>query len=124
MKIKIRNATEMELSELHRQGFDILSDDQDTGFGSMQMFTASVALCTFSVLAAYGQRFDAGAEDIVIRLIWHYAERPYRIADIDMKIHWPSLPESRLDAATRAAHHCTLHNTLQQCVEIDTLVDN
>ena len=50
--------------------------------------------------------------------------RPKRVTAITVDVKWPSLPESRLDAATRAARHCTMHATLGDVVEIDVLVDH
>ena len=59
-----------------------------------------------------------------VDLTWRYAEKPHRIGHIDMKIHWPRVPESRIDAAMRAAAMCTLHNTLTHDVEIDTSIES
>jgi uncharacterized OsmC-like protein len=123
MEIHIVSATEIKLYRLQESGFTIHADDPELHFGSIQMFITSLAQCTFSVLASYGERFGTSADDITIRMQWTYAERPRRrIAAISMQVHWPSLPESRLDAATRAARYCTLHNTLQEGLEAETLV--
>lgn len=124
MKIQLRSETEIALSHFHRDGFDVGPIDPQLQFGSMQLFMTSIGMCTFSVLASYGERLNTSAEEITIVMKWAYAERPYRIADIDMRIHWPQLPESRLDAATRAAHQCTLHNTLRHELEITALVEH
>ena len=124
MKVHVKSETEIELTKLHQDGFDIVADDPALHFGSMQMFASSIAMCTFSVLASYGRRFDAESDDITIGLTWAYAERPYRMEVLAMDISWPQLPESRLDAATRAARHCTLHNTLQHGLEVETMVQN
>ncbi len=124
MKIELRGDTEIVLTELHTDGFDVIPAAPELHFGSMQMFVTSVAMCTFSVLASYGQRFGTSADDITMTLKWAYAERPYRIAEIDLQVRWPRLPASRLDAATRAAHHCTLHNTLREGSEVATLVEH
>lgn len=123
MKIELHSDTEIVLTELHIAGLNISSADPELHFGAMEMFITSVGMCTFSVLASYGQRFGTSADDITITLRWAYAERPYRIVEIDLRVGWPQLPASRLDAATRAAHHCTLHNTLRQGSELVTLVE-
>ncbi|MFZ0255293.1 MAG: OsmC family protein [Gammaproteobacteria bacterium] len=124
MKIELRSDTEIILSQLDTEGFEVTPAGPEHTFGSMQMFVTSVGMCTFSVLASYGQRLGASADGIVITLKWSYGERPYRIAEIEMRARWPQLPESRLDAATRAAHHCTLHNTLRHETEVVTLVEH
>ena len=124
MRIHIKTSAALDLSYLHEGGFDIVSDDPEIDFGAMQMFVTSIAQCTFAVLATYGERFGASAEDISMGVTWKYAESPHRIGGIEMDIRWPQLPESRLDAATRVAHQCTLHNTLRHSMEIDTMVEN
>jgi len=124
MRIELISDIEIVLSQLDADGFDITPAAPELYFGSMQMFVTSVGMCTFSVLKSYGQRFGTSAADIAITLKWTYGERPYRIAEIDMRVHWPQLPPSRLDAATRAAHHCTLHNTLRHGAEVTTLVEH
>ena len=124
MRIHIRSETEVDLSQLHEAGFEVSSEESAPAFGAMQMFAAAVAMCTHAVLASYGQRCGAPADGIRIRVRWRYAERPKRIESLDMDVRWPQLPDSRLDAATRAAHQCTLHNTLGHGVEVSTLVDH
>ena len=123
MKIALHTATDISVSRLHETGFEIDSQDPDVQLGAIHMCVASLAWCTYSMLASYGQRIDAGVGDMSIRLQWRYAERPHRIGHIDMAIHWPEVPESRLDAAMRAAAMCTLHNTLQHGLEIDTTIE-
>jgi uncharacterized OsmC-like protein len=122
MKIEIKNEVEIWLSHLHEAGIEIAREDPELYFGSMQMFVTAIALCTFSVLASYGERFGTPAEGITVGMKWDYAQRPFRISKIDMDIRWPNLPQSRLDAATRAAQQCTLHNTLHHDVDVETLV--
>lgn len=123
MKITLHHATDISVSQLHEAGFDIDSQDPEAQFGAIHMCVASLAWCTYSVLASYGQRIDAGVEDMRIRLQWRFVERPHRIGHIDMVIHWPQVPESRLDAAMRAAAMCTLHNTMMHGLEIDTSIE-
>ncbi|MHB8472012.1 MAG: OsmC family protein [Gammaproteobacteria bacterium] len=123
MKIVLHNDTDLSVSHFPQNGFDIDSVDPQVHFGAMHLFVASVAWCTYAVLASYGQRIDAATDDLSIRLRWGYVERPHRLGRIDMAIHWPQVPESRLDAAMRAAASCTLHNSLQHGVEIDTSIE-
>ncbi len=123
MKIHLHSDTDITVSRLQEESIDIDRETSDLHYGAMQMFVAAFAWCTFNVLSSYGQRVEADANDISLRLRWKYAEKPYRITHIDMAIRWPQLPASRLDAATRAAMLCTLHNSLQRGIEIDTRVD-
>lgn len=123
VKIVLHNDTELSVSRLHEPGFDIDSSDSDLALGALQLCIVSLAWCTYSLLASYGQRIDAPADEISLRLRWRYAERPHRVAHVDMAIHWPQIPESRLDAAMRAAASCTVHNTLQHGLEIETQIE-
>ena len=123
MKITQHHDTDISVSLLHEPGFDIHSEDPQAYFGAVHMCVVSLAWCTFSVLASYGQRIDAGVQDLSMRLRWSYAERPRRIDKVDMAIHWPQVPEARLDATMRAAALCTLHNTLQRGLEIETSIE-
>lgn len=123
MKIVLHTDTELSVSRLQEPGFETDSVRPDLSLGAIQLCIVSLAWCTYSVLASYGQRINAPVDDLSLRLCWRYAERPHRIGHIDMAIHWPQVPESRLDAAMRAAASCTLHNSLQHGLEIDTSIE-
>lgn len=123
MKAELHSDTDMTLRGLDEQGVELAGGNPELHFGAMQMFVSGLAMCTYNVLATYGERFDVGGNGITIRVQWTYDQKPYRIAHIDMNVRWPRLPEKRLDAAMRVAAMCTLHNTLQQSVEVDTMVD-
>jgi hypothetical protein len=123
VKITLHTDTQISVTRLHEAGFEIESLDPEVHAGAIHLCVTSLAWCTYSVLASYGQRIEAGTDDMTVRLNWKYAERPHRIGHIDMTIHWPQVPESRLDAAMRAAAMCTLHNTLQHGAEIDTMIE-
>ena len=122
MKVTIDSETDIVLAEFDQDGFEIVTSEEDVVFGPMQMFATSLGLCTFSVLAGYGQGIGADIEGLAIRLRWDYAKNPYRIEPIEMDITWPALPSSRLDAARRAAEHCTIHHTLAVPTEVRTRV--
>lgn len=91
---------------------------------SIQLLAAALASCTWTTLATYGERFDADATDISIAVRWSLAQQPKRVGRMDLDVSWPSLPTSRLDAATRAARFCTLHATLTHGAEVETFVDH
>ena len=123
MNIRLVGDTEIRLSQLHVEGFEISSDNPELHYGALQTFVTSLAMCTFAMLASYGQRIGAGVENLTFVMKWTLCERPRRIEHVDMDIRWPEIPESRLDAAMRAAATCTLHRTLQHAVEVDTVID-
>ncbi len=124
MKIHLPKAHALELSAFDAEGFDISGANPALEFTALAMFVASLARCTFSVLAVYGERFDADPDTITMALSWEFDGPPSRFSKIEMNIHWPSLPEKRLKAGQRVAHHCTIHNTIHDCVEVETRVSN
>jgi uncharacterized OsmC-like protein len=90
-------------------------------YSALQMHATALALCTtYSVLVAYGENIGIDTQEMVIGMRWSYAEDPYRIGEIAMRVRWPGLPQDRLVAARRAASHCVLHNTLRQPPEVAT----
>ena len=123
MKIHLHDGEDITFSDFDDPGFDIITDDPETHYSALQMFATSLALCTYSVLISYAEQIDTATHRLSIRVRWDYVEHPYRIGHIDMQLHWPELPESRLKAAERAASLCTLHNTLHNPPEIKTTVD-
>ena len=123
MKVVLHTEEDIELKEMFEPGIEIESDDPTVPFSSLQMFVAAVGLCTFSVLASYAEQIDAPPDTMTIRLRWSYVEDPFRVGEIDMEVRWPTLPDSRLEAARRAAAQCTLHNTLTHPPRITTVVE-
>lgn len=122
MKAILHGEAEMEFRDFDTPSLEVDNRDPEVHFSALQMFATSMALCTYSVLAAYGEQMDAPTDDLVIRMQWSYTEGPFRIGAIDMGIDWPRLPENRLKAAQRAAAQCTLHNTLEHPPEVTTEV--
>ncbi len=124
MKIALHSDTEISVTRLYEAGIEFDNQTTDVHPGAVQLCVASLAWCTYSILASYGQRIEAGTDEMSVRLNWRYTERPHRIGHIDMTVHWPQVPETRMDAAMRAAAMCTLHNTLLHGVEIDTSIEH
>ncbi len=123
MKVTQYAETDIEMSDLYQPGFDVETRDPEVHFSALQLFATSLGLCTFSVLAAYGAHLEVDPAGIRLRLRWDYGESPVRVSAIDMAIDWPELPDSRLEAAQRAAEHCALHHTLAQPPEVKTHID-
>lgn len=122
MKIQLLGETELVAGDWDDGELSVAAEQAGLHFGAMEMFVASLALCTQAVLASYARQIEVPAGDLRIHMRWRYRERPYRIDAVDMDIEWPQLPENRIDAAARAAAACTLHRTLERGVEIDTAV--
>jgi uncharacterized OsmC-like protein len=123
MKIHMHTEEDLEFTEFAEPAFELVPSSADQQYSALQMFATAMALCTYSVLFGYGENIDTDVERIRIRIRWAYAEHPFRIDRLEMDVHWPELPESRLEAARRAAAHCTLHNTLEHPPRITTTVE-
>ena len=113
--------TELTLRQIGRSGLTLPADAH---LDAVQLLACALGSCTWTTMATYGERFDTSADDIEIRVRWALGEGPKRVASMSLDIRWPSLPESRLDAATRAAKHCTIHATLSHGCEVDAFVDH
>jgi uncharacterized OsmC-like protein len=122
MKVILHAKEDVELVDFGDPGLAVEAVEPHAQFGALQMFATSLGMCTYSVLAAYGAQIEVASENLRIRVRWSYAEQPRRIAEIDMRIRWPGLPDSRLKAAQRAAEQCTLHATLAYPPRVGTEV--
>ena len=123
MDIELISTTEIVLTQLGESGFEISGNDDKLYYGAMEMYVSSLAMCTYSVLAAYGERVEVDVEGLTVRLKWTYGGKPTLIEQVDMDIRWPEIPESKLDTAMRAAATCTIHRTMEHSVEVETMID-
>jgi len=89
---------------------------------ALAMFVLSIARCTFAVLWVYGERSDADPDSIEMTMSWDFDHEPTRYKQIVMDIYWPDLPEKKRKVAQRMASHCTIHNSIHDCVDIVTKV--
>lgn len=119
MKIHIPGDKQLELSQFEEDDLDITSKNPALYFSALVMFVASLGRCTYAALAVYGDRLDIDPQGIRMNLSWEFTENPTRYQKIVMDIFWDNLPNSRLKVAQRVAHHCTIHNTIHDCVEIE-----
>jgi uncharacterized OsmC-like protein len=124
MKLLLSGATTIELYEIDQAHFHLEGDADGEGYGPLQMFATSLALCTVSVLVHYAEHvLEVGVSSLRITVRWSYAERPLRVDNIDMQINWPELPQDRMEAAERAAASCTIHHTLERPPTVRTTVN-
>ena len=124
MELRLSGATDLEAARLTEPGLHLEGDADGEGFGPLQMFAASMALCTASVMHGYAHEvLGVSVERLRIRVRWSYGVRPNRVDRMEMTIHWPDVPEDRIEAARRAAATCTIHRTLEQPPEVITRVE-
>jgi uncharacterized OsmC-like protein len=123
VELRLHGPTEVEAALVHEPELELVGDAGGEGFGPLQMFAASLALCTASVLHGYAHEVaKVGIEGLSIRVRWSYDARPNRVGRIEMVVRWPELPEERLEPARRAAASCTVHHTLEHPPELVTRI--
>jgi uncharacterized OsmC-like protein len=123
MKTHLFAETELHLSDFEGDELIFTQESEALYYGAIAMFVTSLGRCTYAVLSNYAMRLDLDPDNITIKLNWDFAYEPTVISEIDMQITWPELPDSRRKAVERAAHLCTVHNTIKECVEITTRVN-
>lgn len=96
------------------------SGSPEATYSPFHMLASSLATCVYSVLHSWGSNAKVEADDLQIEVGWDFAEDPYRVGTFDVELIWPSLPEGRRAAAERAAHLCTVHQTLLNPPDIHT----
>lgn len=123
MILTLNGERSLELAGFGQGGFHVHGDAGGEGFGPLQMFAASLALCSAAVLDAYARGvLRISTEELVLRVEWEYHDRPYRIGRMKMDVTWPGLPDDRIDATARALRSCTIHRTLEHPPTVETTV--
>ena len=96
------------------------ADSAEMQYSPFHMLASSLATCTFSVLHSWATHAKLDADDLAIEVGWSFADDPHRVGSIEVELDWPSLPENRRAAAERAAHLCTIDQTLRTPPELRT----
>lgn len=94
------------------------ADSAEMQYSPFHMLASGLATCTYSVLASWGTHAKLPVDDLVIEVGWSFEENPHRVGRMDLDVIWPSLPEERRNAATRAAALCTVTRTFEQPPQI------
>lgn len=90
-------------------------------FGPLQMLATSLALCTASVVQAYGETARLSLGGFAVEVKWEYVEEPHRVGAYTMTLFLPeALSTARHRAILRAAETCTVHQTLTHPPAIKT----
>lgn len=122
MNIHFLESHKFIASNFDEEGFEVSGEKPIYELTALAMFVLSLARCTFAVLWVYGDRKELDTESIEMTMSWDFDHEPTRFKKINMDIYWPDLPEKRLKAAQKMAGHCTVHNTIHECVEMVTNV--
>jgi len=125
MIVQVIGQKEIRLSRFDlMDDLEIVLENKMQRLSALAMFVTSLGRCTFAVLDHYALRMDVEIENIVTQMTWEFSTEPTKFKVINMDIYWPELPEKRLKSVQRAAHKCTIHTTIKDCVEINTRVFN
>lgn len=115
MQLEVVSDAHVRLTADGRDGLEV--DGQP--FGPVQMLATSLALCTAAVLQDYAMTAQFHLHHFVVDVRWSYAEQPYRVDQMQMRLEvGPEVPPSRQQALLRAAEHCTVHNSLKHGVQV------
>ena len=124
MDIYFLAAQKFVVSNLDEEGFNVSGEKPVFELTALATFVLSLARCTFSVLWVYGGRKEIDPDTIEMTISWKFEHNPTRFKQIEMDINWPSLPDKKLKATEKMAGHCTIHNSIEKCVDIVTSVRN
>ena len=113
MKITLLTEDSIRLEPVPGQ-MTIEAPSAEQNFSPFHMLASGLAYCTFSVMNAWAESAGLDAGDLTLDVSWTFAQNPQRVGRYDMRFHWPSLPERRVEAARRVARLCTIHATFEQ----------
>jgi uncharacterized OsmC-like protein len=114
MIVNLTGPAELEVGDFALPGLHVHGDAGGEGFGPLQMFAASLALCSASVLSEYARGpLATDTRGLRLKVTWAYGQRPHRVASIHVDVIWPELADDRRGAVKRAIESCTIHRTLE-----------
>ncbi|MFZ3573025.1 OsmC family protein [Streptomyces sp. BH097] len=92
----------------------VTSGGRDEGPTPVELFVASLASCVAYYAGRFLQRHQLPYEDLRVDADFVMAaDRPARVASVDLRIRPPDgLSAARLEGLRAVASHCTVHNTL------------
>jgi len=111
VKITLLSEDSIRLEPIPGQ-MTIEAPSAEQSFSPFHMLASGLAYCTFSVMYAWAENAGLDATDLTFEVSWTFAQDPQRVDRYEMRFHWPSLPERRLEAARRVAKMCTIHATV------------
>lgn len=100
----------------------IEAESAEMQYSPFHMLASGVATCTYSVLHSWATHAGLSADDLALEVGWSFADDPHRVGGMEVVLDWPSLPEGRHRAATRAAALCPVSRTLEHSTPIELRV--
>ena len=94
-------------------------ESENISYSPFHMLASGLGSCMFSVLQSWATNAKIPTDHLAVEIGWKFAKNPNRAGRFDVKLLWPSLPESRRAAAARAANACAVYSALVPPPEIE-----
>jgi uncharacterized OsmC-like protein len=116
----IEYAGKMKLIARHR-GLEAMMDQrvedggENAAMTPTELFVASIGACAGVYLLYFARRHNIPVDGMQIEVDYTYADRPRRVASVDIRIQMPQpVPPQQHAALLRAAEQCLVHSSLRQ----------
>jgi putative redox protein len=96
----------------------------DGAMHSVELLLAALGSCMLGTMLAFADNVGVPVDGVRIELIPTMAERPERVARIDMRLRIEGdVDPKRLASLQRVAEHCKVHSTLEHLPELTLRLD-
>jgi uncharacterized OsmC-like protein len=86
---------------------------QDAGLSPVELFVGSLASCVAYFVGRFCARHQIACEGFTVEADWSYAERPYRVGAVSLRIKLPApVTAEQRERLLKVAHGCTVHQSL------------
>lgn len=91
----------------------------EDGLRSVELLLAALGSCMLGTMLAFAENASVPVEGVRLELTPVLAERPERVARIDMRLYIEGeIEPKRLASLRRVAEHCKVHSTLEHGPEL------
>lgn len=111
-------------------GFEVVTDlpekagGENSAMSPTQLFISSIGACMGLYAVRYLKTAGLDPSGMSVKLDWDFSEDKTRVGRIDAAIKVPNAElGARAKAVVAAAKKCTLHNTLHNAPEMNTVID-
>jgi len=111
-------------------GFEVITDlpervgGEDSAMSPTQLFISSIGACMGLYAVRYLKTAGLDPSGLSVRLDWDFSDDKTRVGRIDATIKVPNAElGARKKAVIAAAKKCTLHGTLKEAPEMNTVIE-
>ncbi len=94
------------------------SESEELSYSPFHMLASGIGTSIFSALQLCARSAKIPTDHLSMEIGWKPAKNSNRAGRFEVKLLWPSLPESRRDAVARAANSCAAYKALVPPPEI------